>query len=252
MHDVATQAKQNLFRVVDAGAERTDLSLRREAKFVLHGTDAGKVRSVLAGNLKRQVHADRVSVVRSVYFDDAKLSACRANLSGIANRRKMRIRWYDSELPDSRFFFEIKWRKNRITGKRRWEIESSIPVPELSYRDITRGVCDFLDGTDLLDAWRCTEPIVLVEYRREHFVSDDGLFRFTLDFDVRFFDQTGRRKIRNAFGERLEHFTVLEAKFPPGYDAWLRDLLHPFSPRVGSSSKYVQGCRCLGFVGETE
>jgi hypothetical protein len=44
------------------------------------------LRRLLEVNGKRQVYNREVSVVRSVYFDDARLSACRANLDGLGRR----------------------------------------------------------------------------------------------------------------------------------------------------------------------
>lgn len=236
------------FRVVDTGATRSDLALRREAKFALRGVDVGKLRDILAGNLRRQIHNDRVSVVRSVYFDDAGLSCCRANLSGLASRRKLRVRWYDSPLPGRSFFVEVKWRENRITGKRRWQIESAGPLSEVTYAEMSRQIARSVGEGDRILAWQLADPTVLVEYRREHFVSADRSVRFTLDYDLRFVDQTARDRITTGFAARAGEFVVVEGKFPPGLNRELRQLLHPFSPRVTSSSKYVLGCQLLGLV----
>jgi hypothetical protein len=93
---------------------------------------------------------------------------------------------------------------------------------------------------------------MIVEYKREHYVSLDKVFRFTIDYDLKFYDLFGRRRFAFNFPTCCHNFLILESKFPPGRDAELSHLLHPFAPRVGSSSKYVQGCRQLGLVRESE
>lgn len=243
-----TRTESTTFRVVNSDEFRLDLALRREAKFALPGADVGKVRDILGGNLRRQIHNDRVSVVRSVYFDDARLSCCQANLSGLASRRKLRVRWYDSPLPGTSFFIEVKWRENQITGKRRWQIETESPLTEFRYREVSRQIAECVGEGDRILAWQLTEPISIVEYRREHFVSPDGDVRFTLDYDLRFTNQSGRQRISAGFATEATGLVVVEGKFPPGRDAELRQLLHPLAPRVTSSSKYVLGCQLLGLV----
>ena len=94
------------FEIVDAET-REDLVSRREVKYAIENVDVGKLRQLLDGNCNRLVHNHPVSRVRSIYFDDAQLSACRANLNGLSARRKFRIRWYDTLQPQNDFFFEI-------------------------------------------------------------------------------------------------------------------------------------------------
>ncbi len=245
-------SQRSLFRIVDSGEMRDDLASRNEVKYSLFGADAGKLRSLLEVNLQRQVHNDEVSEVRSIYFDDQRLSCGHANVDGLANRRKLRIRWYDSLQPGRDFFIETKWRRNRLTGKRRLQIYSDRPLSELSYPQIRGEFTRVLSDEDVAQVWRFPDPVMVVEYRREHFVSRDGKVRLTLDCDLKIYNQMGRCSISMRFGEACPGFLVLEAKVAPGGDSVLRRLLHPFSARVGSSSKYVQGCRALGLISESE
>ena len=119
------------FELIDDGTTRHDLTSRREIKYALVDTDVGKLRRLLEANCRRLIHNDEISVVRSIYFDDACLSSCRANLDGLGARRKLRLRWYDSLRPGTKFFVEIKWRDNRVTGKHRLEIRSEESIDTL-------------------------------------------------------------------------------------------------------------------------
>ena len=53
--------------------------------------------------------------INSIYYDDENFTTAQDNLSGISNRRKYRIRWYDFEFKN--FSYEIKIKKI-ILGKK--------------------------------------------------------------------------------------------------------------------------------------
>lgn len=239
------------FRLIDAGNLRNDLASRREIKYVLPQMDAGKLRRLLETNCRRLIHNNDVSVVRSIYFDDARLSACHANLDGLGSRRKLRLRWYDTLRPGRDFFFEIKWRENRITGKHRLQFQADRPLAEMTYAEIHRQLAAALPAELMRDFLTYIEPIVIVQYRREHFASDDGL-RITLDYNLTYYDQTGRQAVTTSFPKRLEGLVVLEGKTPVGRESELRRWLHPLAPRVGRCSKYVHGCHQLGLIHPAE
>lgn len=236
------------FRVIGSQTTRSDLASRREVKFTLGAADLGKLRTILDVNCRRLVHNQRVSTVRSIYFDDVRLSACRANLAGVGRRQKLRLRWYDSLTPGKDFFFEIKWRNNRITGKHRLQIEAPRPLVEMSYRQIVEGLLATLPDQHIGQVLASSEPVAIAEYKREHFASGDGSLRITLDYDLAFYDQTGRRFMNTSFPHRLDDLIVIEGKTPVGREWELKRLLYPLALRVGRCSKYVHGCRLLGLI----
>ncbi len=235
-------------RVVDWGSTRRDLASRRETKYALSYADVGRLRGLFEVNCHRRIYNRSVSAVRSIYFDDAQLSACRDNLDGLGRRRKVRLRWYDSMQPGDTFFFEIKWRQGRVTGKHRLELASEQPLGQLTYKQIVAGLERIIPPELLGDVLLCCEPTVLVEYQREHFASDDGALRVTLDYDITFYDQTGKSRISTSFPCRLERLVVIEGKTPIGREIELPQLFYPFRVRATRCSKYVQGCRALGLI----
>jgi hypothetical protein len=88
----------------------------------------------------------------------------------------------------------------------------------------------------------------LVRYRREHFISRDRSLRATIDYDISYFDQTGKQFISNSFGLGHEGLVVLEGKTPIGREHELRSLVHPLGTRAVRCSKYVHGCQMLGLI----
>ena len=242
------QIASSPFRVLDEGSTRSDLASRREVKFTVPGADLGKLRRLLDSNCHRLIHHDCISTVRSIYFDDVRLSACHANLDGIGRRQKVRLRWYDSLPPTADFFFEIKWRDNRVTGKHRLHMQTDRPLATMPYKQIVDGLHVALPAQYVGDLLATSEPVAIVEYRREHFASRDNSLRVTLDYDLAFYDQTGKRFISTSFPHRLHRLVVVEGKTPVGHESELRELLFPWTPRIGRCSKYVHGCRLLGLI----
>lgn len=236
------------FELIDEGESRSDLAVRRETKFPIDIKDISLVRSLLQTNTTRQIHNELVSTVRSIYFDDARLSACHANLDGLGLRRKLRLRWYDQLLPGRDLFLEVKWRNNRVTGKHRLQLRADRDVGTCDYVELQRALRQVVPNRLLPDLLANPEPIVVVEYQREHFASACGQLRITIDYDIRFYRQLGRNQIRMEFPQRLPRIAVLEGKTPVGLERELRALLYPLTLRSGRCSKYVHGCQQLGLV----
>lgn len=227
---------------------RTDLVRRSEVKFMFPAADLVKLQRLLEINCCRVVHSSCISMVRSIYLDDAVLSACRANLDGLGVRNKLRLRWYDSLRPDRNLVAEVKWRQGRVTGKHRFHIRCTENVGCLSYRQLIGRLTEMLP--EPAGTWLAlnSEPIVLVEYSRQHFVSADRRFRLTIDGNLTFYGQFGKKSICTDFPQRLNDIIIVEGKGPVGEEDGLRELLHPFAPRVSKFSKYVHGCYMTGLI----
>ncbi len=241
-----------MLSILDETEMRRDLASRRESKFVIDPRKIDVARRFLGQNARRVVHGNPVSTVRSIYFDDMRLSACRANLSGLSQRQKLRLRWYDSLSPKHACYLEVKWRDNRVTGKYRMRIESDRCMGELNYRELLDSLrrCVPQRFSPLIE---CNlEPIVIVEYRREHFVSVDKRLRVTLDYDLTFYDQTCKARISTAFPRKRPDLVVIEGKTAIKEEQALRELFHPMRLKLSRCSKYVHGCKTLGFIHESE
>lgn len=223
---------------------------RRESKYRLRRRDVEPLRAALAASCERVVHRYATTTVRSIYFDDAALSAYRANLDGTSPRHKLRLRWYDADEPGASTYFEVKWRRNRTTGKDRYELDAVPGFSSTRYSTILTALAGALppDAASLLAA--SGVPTLLVEYRREHFLSRVSDLRFTLDHDLRFVDQSAR--VRPQLGSvgavALDDVAVLEAKLPGGAPSGRLELPIGMKLRATRFSKYAEGCRAVGLV----
>ena len=129
--------------------ERSDgvTVFRREVKFAMPHVDFGKFRSILEVNFRRVSYQRPTSRVTSLYFDDAGLSACHLNLDGTPRRSKVRLRWYDTPLPEADFFFEVKKRVGDAVAKDRLRLRSRTPVASIGIAEIVAGLSRVLAAT---------------------------------------------------------------------------------------------------------
>ena len=125
--------------------------------------------------------------VNSLYFDDLGYNSVKDNLSGVANRYKYRLRWYDGGL--SAFddvIFEEKARIGRVGKKRFLKIPFarndlfSVDVNRIT-REINKQV--FSGSSKLTSDYLF--PTLLVNYEREYFCDNKGI-RITIDKNLNF------------------------------------------------------------------
>jgi hypothetical protein len=228
---------------------RPDVAERHETKYVFTGHDPATLRQLLLRSCRPILHAGPVSTVRSVYFDDPVLSTCRASLEGVGVRHKTRLRWYDRERFADRLFLEIKWRRHRVCGKHRLQLAGGDSIAEASWRAIHGLLLERVEAQHQATLARDAEPVLLVEYRREHFVLHDGSARITLDYHLRFCPQLGCTRPSSRFAEPLPGVVLVECK--SAVDAPLPPRFSPLIPlraRHSRFSKYVVGCRRLGYI----
>ena len=246
-----TKAETAGFRLLDdvqRGEEPGPIQYRSEIKFLLPYADMGKLRSILEVNCRRICYSGPVSLVNSIYFDDAGLSAYRESVEGNGRRAKVRLRWYGSENTDGRFHFEVKRRSDIAVGKERLAIASQNPLSRLPFRDILRELSGTLPEKHRALLMSRPEPVLITEYKREYFQARHDTVRITLDYDVTWYDQSGKHRPGKKFGVRDPEMVIVEGKSPVGKEIQLPQLLFPLSPRVTRSSKYVMGCQQLGLV----
>lgn len=237
-------------------ANSTDLgdtvaTYRHEMKFVFRYADATKLRTILSHRCTPLAFAGRISRVNSIYFDDVRLSGVEENIQGVGRRTKLRLRWYDEAMPTHRMFFEVKRRNGVMISKERIPLEAVTPGLEAPYRhlitDLHQALPTSIGGLLALRS----EPTVIVEYKREHFVDPESSARLTLDYDITCFDQRGASAPTKRWPVSLEGLTVVEAKVPPGHEHVVPGLLGSLRRRVGRCSKYALSCLAVRRRGAT-
>ncbi|MFP6619631.1 MAG: polyphosphate polymerase domain-containing protein [Pirellulaceae bacterium] len=236
------------FQLTEISAVDPTFAGRREIKYLLDRSNLDLARELMESRFERVVFNRPVSVVRSIYFDTEQLATCHANLDGVGRRNKVRLRWYDQPLPDQHVYFEVKWRRNLVTGKFRTPLTLQRPLADISYHELRRGLQIVLPDSSQALSRIYDQPIVLVEYQREHFMCQDLGLRLTLDYDLMFYDQAGFLRPELGMGISLPGLALIEAKSVPPAPRDLSRLLQPLGQRVSRCSKYVHGCAQIGRI----
>ena len=215
---------------------------RHEYKYLISTVSAELLKRRLPAIMTRDAHAGAAGqyTIRSLYFDDRNYSANEEKLSGISDRVKYRIRYYNY---DSRVIrLEKKEKHGGLTRKTGKQITLA---DALQLQSGSKGVCpDTQDElvTELRYQISCgLHPAILVDYDRTPFVCNAGQARITIDENIRTrpycADLLASEK---AMVPVLEEGTaVLEIKFNDFLPGYLTDALADI-PKINLAvSKYV-------------
>jgi hypothetical protein len=223
---------------------------RFEAKYLISESLALAVRDFIAPYVLRDpnlVSGDHY-LLTSQYFDGEGLPLYHSSVNGEKNRKKLRIREYGVNRPES-VFFETKRRSGQIVSKDRFRLAESDSAAFLNGED--GGVLSMPDKDraaalkflDLRDALRAT-PRILVRYAREPYMSAlDEPVRIT--FDRHLCCSPSREYREDVWNWKREWYTpnltgvILEVKFTNAFPWWVRRLVSRFELEKISICKYV-------------
>ena len=181
-------------------------------------------------------------LINSIYYDDENFTTAHNNLSGISNRRKYRIRWYNDRFKD--FFYEIKIKKNNLGKKISLKANQNETKLDnlysfnnyfLNQKD-NKFFLEYLDSFDL-------KPQLKVSYLRSYYLYE-GKVRITFDQDINYSLPNRFSKFKNI----KDHMSVIEIKFlPENYNLALKLLKDSnFVPK--RFSKYLRGLYLSGIA----
>ena len=220
---------------------------RYELKFVLTPRKESAALSWLFSSSKsKKSFPDRF--VNSVYYDSPQFSSLSDNLSGISDRIKYRLRWYnnvDSDVIDG-VVFEKKIRTGRLNSKLRADL-SNLQSSLLSstHQEIREKIIHELNQPE----WGGIQgqlPALQVRYLRRYFVDDIGI-RYTIDTDINYFLATLPQKVFSNAGIEYQ-YSILEAKFPVDLKPEVKNRLRTLNITPRRHSKYVAGLAGFGFA----
>jgi len=216
---------------------------RHEYKYLISRSAATLLRLRLPHIMERDKHAGESGeyTIRSLYFDDFSYTAMDDKLSGIREREKYRIRYYNYD--SSHIKLERKEKIGHLTRKTACTITKN---DALALQDCLFEGCPDTDSRLIEDlrlgiTGQGLRPRVLVDYDRTPFVCRDGNTRITIDDNLRTRPYcTELFASHEAMQRVLPHDQViLEVKFDDFLPAYLNDALRDI-PRVNMAiSKFA-------------
>jgi hypothetical protein len=242
--------------VITSGARNTR---RLEYKFLVPITWLSDFRAFLKPYLMLDkfsaAQSEKQYTVRSVYYDTRGFKCYEEKIEGFMFKKKLRIRGYNTNEPDSIVFLEIKHKEQDFISKNR------APVLWQKIKDVfsdyhNHSILPFEPDTKSEDDARRflynyyqkkMMPVVLVAYEREAFYSRfDDTLRITFDKNVRSRLYPSLDSLYNDRGMKFvipNHF-VFEVKFYGGLPQWIHSVIYKFDLYRLAVSKYAMGIDC--------
>ena len=219
---------------------------RYELKYILYETEFCMAQNWLNGStVARMRYADRN--VNSLYFDDLEFTSVRDNLAGIADRRKVRLRWYGGggDLATGARL-EIKRRVGRLSYKDIVTPESfSTKVLQSCPSKIAARLWKSLPADQMRQVnYGNMYPLLHVSYLRKYFEDPFGL-RVTFDSNIEYRVTNPTRKLLDSsaicFPQR-----IMEVKFPQSERPRAVELLRKLNLAPKRHSKFLMGLSMHG------
>ena len=201
---------------------------RIERKFIIGLTNNDFFEKILKLNCFHNPYENRT--VNSIYFDTNDYSFLRANIDGISFRKKIRIRWYNSDL--NNFFFEEKVKRNFLVTKKTEKINFLFNLK--SFQESLDKYLNSEINNNFIDL---NYKIVLkTNYKRSYWLSNDKKIRATIDTNLK--TSPGYDLDTNIYLSD----SILEFKYLPKYENYFRNFFKEIESglRAVKYSKYVR------------
>ncbi len=183
--------------------------------------------------------------VNNIYLDSHTLQNYWDNVCGSSHRQKVRIRWYGKMFGEiATPVLELKIKEGFTNRKMSYPLKSFTLDNGFSWGTIK----NLFNQSDLpgilLERLKALEPTLLNRYSRKYYLSNNELFRVTIDNEMEFV-RIG--SCHNSFMDsRKDHIqTVLELKYGMVNDDTADTVAGCFPFRITRSSKYVSGIDVL-------
>ncbi len=242
---------KNMAKVVGKEGNMTRKNLRFERKFILENHCLEEaVRLVHANSFCfKEIYNKRK--INNIYFDDYKYTFYHQNVSGIGDRKKIRLRWYHDNFDTIiNPTLETKIKYGEVGDKISFKMKSfSTSIKELRKGGVVLGLMksNLSDNTLMMERLFSLKPALFNSYERKYYLSFCKRFRITLDFNQEFYNPDyAKYELSKEFINPRE--IVLELKYDLENDQIARRLVQEFNSRVSKNSKYVNGIDRIKFL----
>lgn len=214
---------------------------RYERKFMVDQLDVFQVRAMVKRHPGMFYEPYPPRYVNNLYLDTKGMDNYFANVNGVGERRKVRIRWYEELFQDiEKPVLEFKFKRGLVGTKRAYRIAPF----SLDHRFDHRYCQEILRQTDLPAhvMYHMLELNVVLcnRYHRYYFATRDQRFRVTLDTEMTFYQV---KRANNRFVHKHADYKhiIVELKYLEPMDMEAQRVAGFFPFNVTKSSKYVTG-----------
>jgi SPX domain protein involved in polyphosphate accumulation len=183
--------------------------------------------------------------VNNIYFDDSNYNFYKQNVEGVADRKKLRLRWYGEDTHGiENPTIEIKKKMGEAGDKDSFRQSGlSFDLELQSASEIQQQLISNTRGNPTLcESLKKLHPTLINTYERRYFLSFCGRYRITVDYNQAFYNPN-YRVVQNS--QRKTKDIVLELKYAVAEDNEARQLSQQIKTRLSKNSKYVNGINLL-------
>ena len=179
--------------------------------------------------------------INNIYFDTEDMESYGDNVSGVADRLKVRLRWYGNlfgKIDESTL--ELKIKRGLVGTKQHFDFGPFEFRPGFSNREFLKILKKSKLSSDEKRRMKNLHPSLCNRYLRRYYFSANKKFRLTVDTDMTYLNMKGHK---NSFRHQcVDHGKIIvELKYESDNDFMANKLSTYFPFRVTKSSKYVQG-----------
>ena len=179
--------------------------------------------------------------VNSIYFDSIHLGSYEENLTGVARRVKLRLRWYGETWVIREGILEMKCKQAGPGWKHHHRMSGELDLGSTTWSEVVRRLRAeapprfgrILDGAG--------RPSVIIAYERDYLVSNDGKIRITIDGHQWAYSQWATERPNITRDSSRHDVIVIETKCSTDDRALLVQTLTNLPLTVSRFSKYVTG-----------
>ena len=216
-------------------------NLRYERKFTLANSEYGWITNQInihPAFFQKIFHPRQIN---NIYLDTAALQFYGDNVHGVANRKKVRIRWYGDifgKIAKPKLEYKIK--HNLLGDKWTFDLVPFDFNPGFSAAALQDVFNQSNLPAEIAEDLKLLEPTLLNSYWRSYFLSADQHFRLTLDEQMSYYAFDKPRAFFK-FKRSNPGDYIVELKYLPKMDKVANKVARQLRFRLDKSSKYVNG-----------
>jgi hypothetical protein len=222
----------------ESAAMPTNPALRYEVKMSCDAAYLPDVHAWLRLHYEGFREAYPARRINNLYLDTLDYDCLYDNLNGVAQRAKLRLRWYGEVLERAEGVLELKGK----VAQQGWKRSSAPVVLDLrsgAWADLLTALRAQTEG--LFDVWlgALAQPVLINHYRRAYYESADHALRATIDWQQVAYEQMAWPRPNLDAPSLDDHQIVVEIKADGAAHQRVSDLLTRFPLRTERHSKYV-------------
>lgn len=228
-------------------AEAVKREFRYERKFLVEQLDAQQVRLLVRRHPAMFFEPYPPRMVNNIYLDTSEMENYQANVSGVGERKKVRLRWYHALFGEIACpMLEFKVKDGQVGAK------YSYPFPAFHFDESFSQAYfqDLVRSSELPENvryyLRSLNVVLCNQYYRWYYVSRGQCFRLTVDTGMLYY-QVKKSGNRFRVKSRDPLPGVVELKYNIQLDPQAARIASFFPFSVSRNSKYVTGIERVYF-----